>query len=261
MKINVTLKCISIAVACSALLVVAFLVYALAGFGANPVVYETPPAFVERYAAKMNYSLPPSSINKAEILSDHAESSTLKDLTKEFSDVEKLVLKLILEGNSSKVLVQLFTRPEKAERVKVASAFAAVNAKLTHNEESGFPEKRGQFWLDVEAHLPDIQNALFEALIVSAEAGTTNYIPYTLAWMPGQGQETVEVLAWAAKHHPDPWVRRFSLFFVVEFGQNEELAELLLNDRTHDPEYRVRKEVLEQRFRRFKEIFSGENRA
>jgi len=36
---------------------------------------------------------------------------------------------------------------------------------------------------------------------------------------------------------------------------------LLLNDRTHDPEYRVRKEVLEQRFRRFKEIFSGENRA
>ena len=130
-------------------------------------------------------------------------------------------------------------------------AFSAVNVKFSHNEETGFAEKRRQFWLDVEEHLPDIQNALSEALITSAEEGTANYIPYTLAWMPGQGRETVELLSWAAKHHPYWWVRRFSVYFVVEFGQNQELANQLLQNRTHDPEYRVRKEVLDLRIKRF----------
>ena len=69
--------------------------------------------------------------------------------------------------------------------------------------------------------------------------------------MPGQDHKTAEVLAWAAKHHPDPWVRRFSVFFVVEHGGHEEFAGPLLRNRTHDPDYRVRKEVLDQRFRRF----------
>ena len=133
----------------------------------------------------------------------------------------------------------------------MASAFAAVNTEFTHNEESGFPEKREQFWVDVEEHLPDIQNALSEALITSAEEGTANLIPYTLAWMPGQNLETVELLAWAAKHHPDWWVRRFSVYFVVKFGGDEELDDQLLRNRTHDPDCRVRKQVLDLRFRGF----------
>jgi len=54
--------------------------------------------------------------------------------------------------------VRLFTHPEKSQRVKVAMAFAAVNAKFSHNEETGFDEKRHQFRLDVEVRSPDIQN-------------------------------------------------------------------------------------------------------
>ena len=69
--------------------------------------------------------------------------------------------------------------------------------------------------------------------------------------MPGQGRETLELFAWAAKHHPDWWVRRFSVYFVVKFGQHEELAGPLLQNRTHDPDYRVRKQVLDLRFKRF----------
>ena len=149
------------------------------------------------------------------------------------------------------MLLRLFAHPEKAQRVKVASAFAAVNIRFSHNEETGFAEKRRQFWLDVEQHLPDIQNALAEALIASAKEGKNSYIPYTLAWMPGQGRETVELLAWSAKHHPDPWVRRFSVYFVVRNGGDEKIAGPLLQDRSHDPDYRVRKEVLERRFIRF----------
>ena len=87
-------------------------------------------------------------------------------------------------------------------------------------------------------------------MITSAKEGTTTRIPYTLAWMPGQDHKTVEVLTWAAKHHPDSWVRWFSVYFVVQFGGIEEHAVHLLKDRRHDPDYRVRKLVLSQRWRK-----------
>jgi len=250
MNISFPIKKLFIAVAVVAMVVAGFLVHALAGLSASPVVFDDPPAFVERYAAEMDHSEPSPLPRETESDRRHVEESGPAKLTTEFSNEVALVHKVILEGESPEVLLQLFAHAEKAQRVKMALAFADVNSKLTHDEESGFAKKRGQFWLDVEEHLPDIQNALFEALIASAEEGTTNYIPYTLAWMPGQGRETIEVLAWAAKHHPDPWVRRFSVFFVVEYGQNEELASQLLQSRTHDPDYGVRKEVLQQRFRR-----------
>ena len=67
--------------------------------------------------------------------------------------------------------------------------------------------------------------------------------------MPGQNRKTVEVIAWSAKHHPDPWVRRFSVYFVVEFGGHEDLAAPLLQDRAHYPAYTVRKEVLIHRIK------------
>ena len=252
MNISFTFKNLIIATAVVATAVVAFFVHALAGLSARPVVFADPPAFVERYAAEMDHSDPSSSPKK----------SVSAKMTTDFSNEEALVLNVILDGGLSDVLLRLFTHPEKAQRVKIAMAFAAVNKKLSHDEESGFPEKRPQFWVDVEEHIPDIQNAFFEALIASAEEGTKTKIPYTLAWwMPGQDHKRDQVLAWAAKHHSDPWVRRFSVFFVVEHGVDEDLAGPLLRNRRHDPAYRVRKEVLDQRFRRFTQMLKmGENK-
>ena len=256
MTISFRFKKLIIATAVVAVLSAVFLVHALAGLSARPVVFAEPPAFVERYAAEMDHSDPSSIPNEAEIGGGHLDASSLATskfakLTADLSNEEALVFNVILDGESSDVLVRLFAHPEKAQRVKVAAAFAVVNAKFSHNEETGFAEKRKQFWIDVEQHLPDIQNALSEALITSAEEGTTNQIPYSLAWMPGQGHETVELFAWAAKHHPAPWVRNFSVYFVVKFGGDEELAGPLLQKLTHDPDYGVRKRVLELRIGRF----------
>ncbi len=253
MNISFRFKNLIIATAVVAMVVVVFLVHALAGLNARPVVFADPPAFIERYAAEMKHSDPTSLPTEPEIGGGHLDESDLATskfakLTADFSKEEALVFNVILDGESLDVLLRLFAHPEKAQRVKVASAFAAVNIKFSHNEETGFAEKKRQLWLDVEEHLPDIQNALSEALITSAEKGTTTRIPYTLAWLPGQGRETVELLAWAAKHHPDPWVRRFSVYFVVKFGGYEELSGPLLQDRVDDPDYRVRKEVLERRY-------------
>ena len=251
MKISSTIKKLIIATAVVAMVIGVFVVHALAGLSAIPVVFADPPAFVERYAAGLGRLDPSSTSMEPE--ADGGGANESEKLTSDFSNEEALVRSVILDGQSPDLLLRLFSSREKARRVKVALAFAAVNADLTHDEESGFAEKRSQFWIDVEKHLPDIQNALYEALIASAKEGTSNRIPYTLAWMPGQGHETVELLGWAAKHHPDPWVRRFSVFFVVEHGRDEELAGPLLRNRTHDPDYGVRKEVLDQRFRRFGE--------
>ena len=77
--------------------------------------------------------------------------------------------------------------------------------------------------------------------------------------MPEQKPKAVEMLTWAAKHHPDTWIRNFSIFYVVQFGDNEQHASALIADGTHDPIYRVRKQVLEQRIRRFKETLFGKD--
>lgn len=252
MRISFTVKSLISATVVVAIIVVAFFVHALAGLSATPVVFADPPAFVERYAAEMNHSDPSSSPKEPETDGGHVEKLESEKMTTDFSNEEALVRQVILDGDSPGELVRLFAHSDKAQRVKTALALASVNIKLTHDEQSGFAAKRELFWIDVGEQVPDIQNALFEALVASAEEGTTNYIPYTLAWMPRQDHKTIALLAWAAKHHPDPWVRRFSVFFVVEFGQNEALAIALLQNRIHDPEYIVRKEVLDQRIRRFK---------
>jgi len=223
----------------------------LAGLSARPVVFTDPPAFVERYAAEIDHSESPSLPKEPKTDNGNVESSTFAKMTVDLSNEEAFVLNVILDGNSLDVLLRLFTHQDKAQRVKIASAFAAVNAKFSHHEESGFADKRKQFWLDVAEHLPDMQNALSEALIASAKEGTTNQIPYTLAWMPGQGRETLELFAWAAKHHPVSWVRRSSIYYVVKLGGDEELADPLLQNRSYDPDYKVRKEALDLRFKRF----------
>lgn len=231
--------------------VVTFLVYNLAGLKARPVQYAIPPTFVNHYAAEMVHSDGSTIMAQFEPNNVPPEVSEITKLKGPFSNEETLILKVILDGDSPDILLRQFTHPVKAQRIKIASAFASVNSKLTHDEESGFPDKRELFWKNVKAYTPDIQNALYEALIYSAETGISNYIPYTLAWMPGQDHKTVEMLTWAAEHHPDWWVRRFSVYFVVKFGQNERLARQLIKSRTHDPDYRVRKQVLELRIERF----------
>lgn len=245
MTIRISVKKLAIVVAFVITLVAAFFINVLAGLSSHPIVYAEPPAFVERYAAKMEHSV-----------RGHEQSGNIKKtgLSTNFSKEEALMHSVFFEDEPVNELLRLFTHPEKAQRVKMAAAFSAVNVEFSHNEESGFPDKRREFWNNEEVleHESDIQNALFEALITSAEEGTSSKIPYTLAWwMPTQYEEKIEVMDWAAKHHPDPWVRRFCVFFVVEYGRNEEIAVALLKSRKDDPDYRIRKEVLDQRFRRF----------
>ncbi|NOX93893.1 MAG: hypothetical protein GXP04_02010 [Alphaproteobacteria bacterium] len=251
MNISFTFKYLIIATAVVAMVIVVFLVHALAGLSARPVVFADPPAFVERYVAEMDHSDPLSAPKEPETGGGHVDLSKSAKLTTDFSNEEALVFKVIMSGESLDELLRLFAHPEKAQRVKVASAFAAVNVKFTHDEESGFPKKRNQFWVDEKEHFPDIQNALSEALIASAEEGITTGIPYTLAWLPGQGHETVELFAWAAKHHWDPRVRGSSVNFAVKFGGHEDFAGPLLRNRIHDPDYSVRKLALDLRFKRF----------
>ena len=253
MKISSKFKKLIMAIGVIALVVGAYLVYALAGLGSSPVVFADPPAFVEQYAAEMEHSDPSTLTQRSEFESVRVDASNSVELAKKLADLssdEAFVFNVIMQSQSLDMLLGLFAHPEKAQRVKIAAALGSVNTTFTHDEESGFADKREQFWKDVVEHLPNIQNALFEALITSAEEGTKNYIPYTLAWMAGQGRETVEVLAWAAKHHHDWWIRRFSVYFVVRFGGHEDLAGPLLKDRTHDPDYRVRREVLDRRISR-----------
>ena len=86
---------------------------------------------------------------------------------------------------------------------------------------------------------------------MSAEQGQHSMTPYTLAWLPGQGRETVELFDWAARHHPDPRVRRICTYYAAILVADKTLVNDLLSDRTHDPDYSVREQVLDIRFKRF----------
>jgi hypothetical protein len=139
----------------------------------------------------MDHSDPSSPPQESKTDGEHVDESEPAKLMTDFSNEEALVFKVFMNGESPDLLLRLFTHPEKTHRVIIASALAAVNAKFTRDEESGFAAKREKFWLDVDVmkHLPDMQNALFEALITSAEEGKKNAIWYTMAWIPGQDHE------------------------------------------------------------------------
>jgi hypothetical protein len=217
-----------------------FLTYSLAGLGAKKIEFAPAPSFVTEHARALD--------NEGEIV---REDQSLDTLTSNFEAEETLVLQFFFEDKPVDALFELFAHPERTQRVKIATAFSAVNIKYSHDEESGFPDRRKLFWQEAALHLDNIRNALFEALEASAKENTQNYIPYTLAWMPMQGEQTLEMFAWASKHHPDWWIRRFAVYFIADSGQDNALAKTVLRNSVHDPDYRVRKEVLQQRYARF----------
>ena len=250
-----TLKKIPIAIAIVSISIALFYVHALGGLVSRPVNFAQPPEFVEVYAIE-KYG--PNTQKAVETVEDEQQVK----LTKDYFNEAALVRNTIVNGDSPDEVIRLFTHPDKATRIKVAFAFAQVNLLLSHYNAIDFDEKRTQFWEKVQDHSADMQNAIFEALIASAEEGTRSYIPYTLAWWmleQEQKSKATEMLTWASKHHPDPWVRNFSVFFVVQHSGNEELAKAVIQDRTHDPIFRVRKQVLQQRSRRFKAMLFGTN--
>ena len=259
MNIRFNVKKLLIAIGVIATITIIFLVHALLGLSAGPVTFSKPPEFVEEYALKFGPAQASPFSSRVGVDESELPSPIPAKWTRDFFNKAALVRNVMLNGESPEQLIELFTHPEKEKRVKIAFAFGAVNIMMSHDYGSGYPEKRKQFWQDVEQHLPDIQNALFEALIVSAEERSRNYLPYTIAWMPINQQLKNEMLTWAAKHHPDAWVRRFCVYYVVRFGENEQLAMELLESGVHDPVFRVRNEVLTQKIRRFKEMIIGKD--
>jgi hypothetical protein len=240
-----------IGVAVLSFVVVVFLVQALAGLNARPIEYAEPPEFVELHTNKIEHPEPSPSPTEQERENDSSEEvAGDSNITSEFENEKALVHKVILEGESPDVLVRLLTHPEQAQRVKAALALAEFNVEMAFDSPEDSWKKKDQFWKSVDEHVPDIRNALFEALIVSAQEGTQNYIPYTIAWMPGQDHETVELLGWAANHHRNDSVRSSATFFVFTLEPNSEQAKQLLRTGANDPSFFVRKEVFVERIER-----------
>ncbi len=261
MNKSFTYKSLIIATVIIVFAVGSFFVHALAGLSTHPVMFANPPAFVAKYASEMDHSDPLTTPKEAETNNGNADETKVDESEIDkaklakwmegFSYEEELAFKAVMTGETIHEFYRLISHPEKKQRVKIASAYAAMHVRYSHHEESGFGNKRNQFNANLNEHLPDFRNALSEALIVSAEEGTVTRIPYTLAWLPGQGRETIELFKWSAKHHPQPRVRRASIYFVAKLGKDEELVGALLRDKNQDPDYRVRKLALDLRYRKF----------
>ena len=244
-KFNIKKTCTAVGVVFT--LACLYLLYAVGGLASNDVTYAEPPAFVDEYTS-----------NRYGIARSGTDDDAIGNLTKDYFNDAALVRNTIVNGESPDELIRRFTSSDKATRVKIAAAFGEVNIKLSHDENSNFDQRRDEFWEKVKGHEADMQNALFEALIVSAQEKTRTYIPYTLAWwMQEDKEKAVDILAWASQHHNDTWVRRFSVYYVAQFGENEQHASNVIAQSTHDPVFRIRAHALSQRYRRFKETIFG----
>ncbi|MDK1286080.1 hypothetical protein [Pseudoalteromonas umbrosa] len=246
MVIGFSLKKLCLSVSITAIAAGIFYFHALAGFCTNPIVYKAPPLFVEQYLQHIEYLEP---LPRTEFDRRFVEKPDLEALIEDYTYEEILVFKAVMTGQYDDELMRLFSHPDKMQRIKIAEAFAAVQIQFIHDEESGFPPKRNQLFNRLGEHLPDIRNALSEALIYTAVEGKANRIPYTLAWLPGQGRETLELFSWAAKHHPDHNIRRSSIYYVTILEGGNLTGPLLLG-RSKDPVYSVRKLALDLRIRR-----------
>lgn len=72
-------------------------------------------------------------------------NTNTEKLTKSFEQEEKLVHRVFFESEPLEHFLFLFAHPQKAQRVRIESAFSIINTTYTHDEESGFPDKRRQF--------------------------------------------------------------------------------------------------------------------
>jgi hypothetical protein len=163
------------------ILIAVFLIYALGGLNAKPIRFSEPPFFVKEYADQLGHPDFTQIPEYIEYLNDVGELHNEKRITGDFSKETALLHRVIFEGESPELMLHLFAHPDKKIRVRMASAFAYMNVKYSHNDESGYPDKRRQFWIDWEDHLPNLENALFESVITSAQEGTLNHIPYTFS--------------------------------------------------------------------------------
>jgi hypothetical protein len=111
-NISPTYKNVIIATAVVAMVVVVFLVDALAGLSARPVVFADPPAFVEQYATETDHSDHSSPPQAPDTDGGHVDESAYAKLTAGFSQEEALVLKVIMDGDmdseSLEELLRLF---------------------------------------------------------------------------------------------------------------------------------------------------------
>ena len=165
-------------------------------------------------------------------------------------EIDELALRVVMEGESPEALISHMIDSDARIRIAAANALAEAFFESLIQLDDSY-DKQHEFWESIEAEQSIVRSALYEALVDSVEKGTSNWIPYVVAWMPGQDDKTLELLAWASNNHPDADMRRSSTFFVVTIAPRSDLSTQVLEQRAHDPSFRVRMEALGFRFTRW----------
>ena len=227
----------------------------LYGGTVNPIEYAEPPAFMK------DNSAPVSNEVVKEVSTGKSETDQQIQSPQASINFAELVRRVVNEGESPESLVAWFMDGDEEIRIEAAIAFSELLLSNRMEKREDIYELMQDFWGRVDGDIEIIQSALYEALVDSAEKGTFNNIPNVIAWMPRQDNETVELLAWTADHHPDVAVRSSALASVVHLEDqrselNQSMVTNLLARRAKDPSVQIRIEVFGHRMdRRFAHIY------
>jgi len=245
-----------------AFLVIVFVFSLLFPAGIKPIEYTEPPDFatqdVEGIGADPGTSGSAEdhvgmSENAPAVNAEDADSRHTSGTGAVATDVDDLAMRIVLEGESPDLLVALMKSNDRDTRIAAALALAkAVDAGIALERNW---VRKDRFSESVGADIGSVRTACYEALADSAEEGTYNWLPYVIAWMPGQDRQTLEMLAWAADNHNSAEMRRHAMYFAVNCDREGELATEVLDHRAHDPSLRVRMEALGLRFERLMKAF------
>lgn len=224
-----------------------------------PVEYEAPPDFLQKAVPS-----PPAIAVDTE---GRAPAPTHSGLAGE--KIETLAKGVLVEGQSPELFLALFDHPDKDVRMSAARALArwnAANAGMAEPraEEAEFTrrwELMDEFW--EKADKPTILNALSELISTSVETGGAEFhgddqhILFLLAWFPGLQSQRAEVLTWVASHHPKDYMRLNAALSLLNDRFPREIADEVLDSRTHDPSFRVRFGVWKEQVSRIPSAFLG----
>lgn len=239
------------------LVIVGFVLQALFIVAIEPVEMTTPPPEFVTRAATLSHSdsavEPDDSVETPvdKIGEEVPEGLAVADAPEfDSREINELALRVVLDGESPDALISHMKDSDARIRIAAANALAEAFFESLIQLDDSY-DKQHEFWESIEAEQSIVRSALYEAMVDSVEKDTSNWIPYVVAWMPGQDDKTLELLAWASNNHPDSEMRRSALFYVVTIAPRSDLATQVLEQRAHDPSLRVRMEVLGFRFTRW----------
>jgi hypothetical protein len=226
-----------------ALLMGVFMFITLFAIRVKPIEYTEPPDFVSRRTSDRFVQDDPE-LEVTSVTPDQPLEALEQSIAPDAPRLEDL------KGQKS---LQPFVAYMKDENQEVR--IAAVQASLFQAIFFRDPK----VWDALGDDRAIVEAAFYEALVDSVENGSGKGIGqrllHVISDFPGEGTETIELIAWASNNHSEPITRDLAMYYMVKLAPKNTKTIEIINNRAKDPSAYVRFHALGYRFERLRNSY------